>query len=100
HDDIIVAGHLVESARQDVERALMVAHEKLVIGADHALGRLAQALAGRIVAGIGDKRADGLLGFFPRRARSAWAAADIDLRSNWQFLYRCVHQASLASLNA
>src|SRR5262249_57999801 len=65
HYDVVITGDLVEGAGQHVEWALVVASEELVIGANDALWRLAQAFASRIVAGIGDQRADGFFGFHP-----------------------------------
>ena len=45
---IVVVGYLVESGRQHVERALMVAGvESAIKGVDHALWRLDKALLAR-----------------------------------------------------
>src|SRR5262245_46721034 len=55
--EIFVAAYLGEGALQHVDRARAIAAVELVIGVDHAPGRVAQALAVGVVAGIGDERA-------------------------------------------
>src|SRR6516162_11011285 len=77
HDDIIIARNFVEGAGQHVERALMIAGKKLIVGADHPLWGLAQAFARRIVAGIGYERADGLLRLLPRGASNSAAVSNL-----------------------
>ena len=91
HDDVVIARHLVEGAREHVERAFVIAREELVIGVDHALRRIAQALAHGVVAGIGDQRADGLLGLLARRTGDGRPAPDARLRPRRKFLDRGVH---------
>ena len=81
HDDVVIAFDLVEGARQRLHRVLLIALEELVIGLDHALRRVEQALAVGIVACPGDQRADGLFGLLLARPFDIWAATwrhDVD----------------------
>ena len=66
HEIVVLAG-LGERALQRLGRAFAVAAIELLVGADHALGRVEQALAVGIVADIGDQRAHRGFGLLARR---------------------------------
>ena len=96
HDDVVIARDFVESTRQHLHRALAIAAEELVIGAGHALWRIAQALAIGVVAGIGDERAHGLFGLLAGGPDNIGPAADLGRRGcGPQLLYRSIHDRSL-----
>ena len=66
HEVVVLAGFR-ERALERLGRAFAVAAEQLLVGADHALRRIEQALAGGIVADIGDQRAHRGFGLLARR---------------------------------
>ena len=65
--EIVVLADLAEGALEHVGRAFAIAGIELVVGVDHAPGRIDQALAAGIVAGIGDERAHRRQRFLARR---------------------------------
>ena len=67
--EIVVAAGLAEGAVEHLHRAFAIALVEFLVGADHALGRVQQAFAVGIVAGIGDQRAHGGFGLLARGAR-------------------------------
>ena len=56
--EIVVAGGLAERPLEQFVGRLVVAAKQLVIGLDHAPGRIEQALAGGVLADIGQQRLD------------------------------------------
>ncbi|MNE13941.1 hypothetical protein D3C80_1067960 [compost metagenome] len=56
-DHVVIAGHVLEGARQLLARVGVIAVEPFAIGVDHALGRVDQARTLGIVAGPGDQGA-------------------------------------------
>jgi len=66
-DDIVVTGR-VEIALEQRLRIDRVAAEPLLVGADHARGRVEQALASRRIARPADQRAHGGFGLLAGRA--------------------------------
>jgi NifU-like protein involved in Fe-S cluster formation len=68
-DEIVIARGLAKGAVKHLDRAFVVALVDLAVGVDHALWRVEQAFARRIVAGIGKQRADRFLGLFTGRRR-------------------------------
>jgi hypothetical protein len=63
HDDVVVAPHIVEGARQGFGRIIFVAAEILAEGLGHSLRGIEQAFAVRVVPGPGQQDPDGGLGF-------------------------------------
>ena len=64
---VVVAAGLRERAVEDFVGAVAIAAEQFLIGRHDPARRIEQALAGRIVAGIGDQGFDGGFGFLTRR---------------------------------
>ena len=62
-DHVVIAGDFLEGAAELVGRAHVVAGEHLAIGLGHALRRIHQAFAVRIVAGPAQQRAHGCFDF-------------------------------------
>ncbi len=62
-DDFVIAFDFLEGPLQQADRIDLVAGEQLAIGAGDAGGRVAQALARRVVAGPAEQDADGVFGF-------------------------------------
>ena len=81
HDDVVVAAHIVEGARQGFGRIFFVAAEILAEGLGHALRGIEQAFAVRVVAGPGEQGADGGLGLLLGGALDRLAR---DLLDDWR----------------
>ena len=64
HDDVVIALHILERARELAHRVLAIAAEPFLVGVDDTLGRIEQAFAARIVPRPGQKRAHRLHGGF------------------------------------
>ena len=82
HEIVVLAG-LGERALERLGRALAVAAIKLLVGADHALGRIEQTLAGGIVADIGDQRAHRGFGLLARRTVGDGLRRGADMIAEW-----------------
>jgi len=62
HDQLVVAGDLLEGALEVFARLVGIAAEPVAVGIDDALGRVQQSLARRVLAGPAQQRANGVLG--------------------------------------
>ena len=62
HDEFVVALDFLEGARQVLLGIQRVAAEPVLVGLDHALGRVEQAFARGVLAGPAQQRAHGLFG--------------------------------------
>jgi hypothetical protein len=97
HDEIVIAMDILEGARQHLDRVLLIAREEFGVGFHHALGRITQALAVRIVAGIADQRADGGLGLLPAGTVLAIIiGGEPDSASGSCAISNCIHMRSIA----
>ena len=63
HDDIVIALHILEGAREILHRIFRIAGEPFPVGVDDALGRVDHAFALGVVPGPGNERANRLFGF-------------------------------------
>ena len=68
HDDVVIALHVFEGAREFLGRIELVALEPLPIGVDDALGGVDHAFTAGIVAGPRDQRAHSFHSLFARWA--------------------------------
>src|SRR6516162_5494456 len=71
--EIVVFSNLAEGTVEHLCRTFMVAAKELVVGIDHAPGRLDQTLAVRIIARVSDQRSHGCLSLLAGGSRG-WRA--------------------------
>ncbi len=64
HDHVVIALHILEGLAERLERIGVIAGEPLLIGLDHAFGRVDQAFTARVIPGPGDQGANGGFGLF------------------------------------
>ena len=93
HHDVVIAFEVGEGARQRLIGILVVALEIFAIRLDHAAGGFMQALAGGIIAGPCNQRADGFFGLFLRGTGNGLAAvflvAGIHVLSSYRAIENC-----------
>ncbi len=104
--EIVIAAGFTECAVENLDRALAIPLKDFVVGADDSLWRLEQAFACRIVAGIGDQRANGGFRLLARRPRLDWGRrrphviGQALLRPRLNVGIFCIHDGSLRSTGA
>ena len=65
HDDVVIALHVVERAREVFAGVFTIAFEPLFICVDHAAGGVDQAFTLGVVPGPGDEGPDSVFGLVP-----------------------------------
>ncbi len=80
HDDVVIALHVLEGAREIFHRVFGIAGKPLLVGIHDALGRVDQAFALRVVSGPCDQGANRFFGFLLGRAAKFFCALERVLR--------------------
>ena len=92
HDHVVIALHVLEGPGKLLGRIAVIAGEPLAIGVDHALGRVEQAFAVRVVAGPGQQGPDGGHGLVSGGALGGFKIKTGVIRADQGSLARqCVH---------